>query len=445
MNYQRWVATSLAETLLSGPRDVASQRQRLTKVLGEEPEWLSPLVALGRSPDFVKGEDSETLKRQLTEAILDCEDFLLAFVEEDTTPRIRHIKCQTLPPTFPSNCPVEVCNLPKLATEGDLLAWLHLSHHDLLWLINEYREEFGQDSRLQHYHYRWLEKPRGGARLLESPKPLLKSLQRRIHREILSPLPLHSGVQGYRQGHSCLTHARLHQGQSLLLKFDLKDFFLSIGYQQVYRIFRRLGYNHRVTQILSRLSTNKTPRAKLRPPPGIMTERDIQLFRRPHLPQGAPTSPILSNLAAAMLDNRLSGLAKKMGYRYSRYADDFVLSGPGMSQHAAEKLQHLVGAIAEEEGFSLNTRKSAVVGQGQRQQVAGIVVNEKTNLSRKQFDSLKAMLNNCARHGPISQNHQQLPNFQAHLKGKIAYLRSLNPQKGDKLMTLYQKIQWPDQ
>ena len=104
-----------------------------------------------------------------------------------------------------------------------------------------------------------------------------------------------------------------------------------------------------------------------------------------------------------------------------------------------------VSAIAREEGFAVNTRKTRMMRAGTRQQVTGIVVNRHPNIARKDFDILKAILTNCIRHGPTSQNRERHPNFQQYLGGKVAYTQMVNPQRGNRLRQLFEKIVWADQ
>ncbi|OZG70167.1 hypothetical protein BTA51_27210 [Hahella sp. CCB-MM4] len=436
MNYKRWVASCLADAFIIGPRDSSAILLRWSKVLGEQPEWLRRLSKEILSPETAHHENLNF--SMVLERIQASEDFDEAFSESDQPPRVRYVYLPEAEYSFSA----EQHELPKLAGISDVLNWLNLTVNDLEWLCGNYRNAPGASSKLAHYHYRWLEKRRGGSRLLESPKPLLKSIQQKILHDILSAVPQHPAVHGFRAGHSCVSHARQHLEQPLLLKFDLKDFFASIHYPMVFQVYRKLGYPPTVCRILTKLSTNVSPVKILKSRPDTCIDKDDNYFRRPHLPQGAPTSPALSNLAASKLDKRLTGLADTMGFRYSRYADDLVFSGPRLKRGSIDKLQSLVGAIVLEEGFLLNTRKSAVVGQAQRQQVTGIVVNRKANISRQQFDQMKAILHHCIHQGPHHQNRDQVPDFQAHLKGKISYMQSINPQRGNKLMKLFQQIQW---
>lgn len=162
----------------------------------------------------------------------------------------------------------------------------------------------------------------------------------------------------------------------------------------------------------------------------------------PHLPQGAPTSPALANLAAFGLDRRLAGLAAALGLTYTRYADDLTFSGASGLVRAATGLRTKVTLIAAEEGFTVNERKSTFVVRAGRQTVCGLVVNERPNVTRDEYDTLRAILHNAARDGPESQNRAGVADFSAHLLGRIAWIASVNPARGAKLRRRFAQIQW---
>ena len=129
-------------------------------------------------------------------------------------------------------------------------------------------------------------------------------------------------------------------------------------------------------------------------------------------------APALANLCAYALDCRLGALAGSVGGRYTRYADDLAFSGGIELARAAQRFHVHVGAIALEEGFAVHTRKTRIMRQGVRQQLAGVVVNQKTNIRRREYEALKATLFNCVRRGGESQNREGLLDFRAHLAGR---------------------------
>jgi hypothetical protein len=139
---------------------------------------------------------------------------------------------------------------------------------------------------------------------------------------------------------------------------------------------------------------------------------------------------------------RLSGLARRANARYSRYADDLVFSGDREFERSVPRFRVLVCAILLDEGFAIRRRKTRVMRSGRRQVVAGIVVNRRFNVPRDEYDRLKAILCNCRRFGPHSQNRSQLPCFREHLQGRVAYVRMVHATRGQRLQVLLDEIDW---
>jgi Reverse transcriptase (RNA-dependent DNA polymerase) len=175
---------------------------------------------------------------------------------------------------------------------------------------------------------------------------------------------------------------------------------------------------------------------------GRMTWQQAQRLRDPHLPQGAPTSPALANLCAFGLDLRLDSLAHALGARYTRYADDIVLSGGTHLRDVRQRIESWVGRIAREEGFVLNHRKTRCLTAGRRQAVCNVVVNRAPNLARDQFDRLKAILHQCAVHGPSTRNREGIAHWREHLQGRVAWAAQLNAAKAVRLRRLLDAIDW---
>jgi len=225
-------------------------------------------------------------------------------------------------------------------------------------------------------------------------------------------------------------------GKRYLILYDITDCFHSIHWPAVKAVFLRLGYTHEVAAYLTALCTHSVQLE-------YETRRQFDLaqqqrLKQRHLPQGAPTSPALSNAVLHRLDHRLSGLANTLEMDYSRYADDIAMSSN--SHRDWRFLEPLVGGICLDEGVSLNHKKTRIKRRHQKQRLVGIVVNTKTNIDRKYFDTLKATLTNCKRLGIDSQNRDGHPNFRAHLLGRIQYVKSLNLQRGIKLERIYRDI-----
>ncbi len=213
-----------------------------------------------------------------------------------------------------------------------------------------------------------IRKRSGGVRPIAAPLPELKSLQRRLLRRLLNGLKTHPAATGFTRGQSFVSNARRHEGRAVVIHFDIKDFFPSIPAQRVRRYFRKIGWNRPAANLLTRLCTWQD-----------------------RLPQGAPTSPRLSNLVNYRLDARLAGLADKYHGVYTRYADDITIS------LAADDwdLRPLIATalkIIREEGYRPHVRKKFDVRRRhQRQEVTGLVVNRRANLSRRTRRWLRAV------------------------------------------------------
>jgi hypothetical protein len=444
MDTRAWAANNLAARLLAEPWTPAAIAASIDAALGSVHQrtrfaLVTRVFALGR-------DTWPPAPHTLT-------DYLIASEFFRPPPR-RPVAIVLDSPRFAPLPPFAALPIPALATPGALADWLGEAPEQLDWLADERRcHGSAIEPKLQHYHYAFVSKPGGAPRLIEAPKPRLKAIQRRILRGILAPVPVHSRAHGFVAGRSCLTGARVHASESLVATFDLARFFPSIGGPRIHGIFRALGYPWAVARRLTGLCTTITPadvvsrlagsrRADGPYPDWHPQWRDQVLYRVPHLPQGAPTSPALANLLAWTLDRRLHGLARAAGANYTRYADDLAFSGDATFARGPERFRSLVETILREEGFFLNDAKTRIMPRATRQRVTGIVVNEHCNIGRAAFDTLKAVLHNCVRTGPAAQNRASVPDFRRHLDGRVAWVEQVNPPRGAKLRRLFEQIEW---
>jgi hypothetical protein len=447
----RKVAVALARAFLAGDSSPGAMRERGSHALGRAWPWLLPLTLRLHAELAREGSLHAGQHDQVVALILAFPPFIAAFRSRINIPQVRAY--------FPFHAPMGMppavlagLALPPLATPGDLADWLGLSPAMLDWFANVTGRDPGKLSpKLEHYHTHWLSKPGGGARLIEAPKSELRALQRRILHEILDRVPLHSAAHGCVRGRSVVGNAALHVGSPLLLKLDLRDFFASIPGARVHALFRTLGYPRETARYLTGLTTHCTPHRILRdvpqeeyPSPEERHRRQnwARQFMERHLPQGAPSSPALANLCAWRLDLRLEGAARSCRARYSRYVDDLVFSCAEDDPARGRRMLNMFQNIVLEEGFSPNWRKTRIIPSSASQRITGLVVNQCPNLPRREYDTLKAILTNCRRHGPASQNRDAVADFRTHLLGRIGWFRQVNPGRGVRLLELFTQIDW---
>ena len=336
--------------------------------------------------------------------------------------------------------------LPPLVSLDDVAEWLGIGVNELEWFADCRGQEAKlPEGPLRQYRYRWIAKSSGGYRLLEVPKQRLKRIQRKILDEILNAIPPHTAAHAFRPGRSVSTLVAPHVNQRIVISMDLREFFPSVRASQVHALFRAAGYPERVASILTGLCTNVTPQTTLLKCEGDFSSNQRWMrYKIPHLPQGAPTSPALANLAAFWLDCRLSGLARKVNANYTRYADDLVFSGGPVLSRCSSRFRVLIAAIAHNEGFEIRRRKTREMRSGSCQRVAGITLNRHANIPRQEYDTLRATLHNCRRHGPSSQNRNGHERFREHLLGRIAYWSTICAARAKKLHEIFDDIAWDE-
>jgi hypothetical protein len=435
MDTRAWAANNLTARLLAGPWTPQALAAGIDSVLGPVHHrtlraLVARLAALGEagyppSPDW------------LTAYLVGSDLF--------RPPRDGLVGTVLDPPRFAPAPAFADLRIPALATLGDLGDWLDVSPDHLDWLADQRRGHSSAiGAKLQHYRYAFVTKRDGTARLVEAPKARLKAIQRRILHEILAAVPAHRCAHGFVAGRGCRSGAQVHAGEAVVATFDLAQFFPSIGLPRVHGLFRSLGYPWAVARRLAGLCSTVTPTEVFRRlPEAQRPDRQAQApYRVPHLPQGAPTSPALANLLAWTLDRRLHGLARAAGADYTRYADDLAFSGDAAFASGLGRFGKAVASILDDEGFALNAAKTRIMPRSTRQRVTGIVVNEHCNVGRAEFDALRATLHNCVRGGPAGQNRAAVPNFRAHLCGRVAWVEQINPRRGAKLRLLFERIDW---
>lgn len=334
----------------------------------------------------------------------------------------------------PTRTVVRPWHTPVVDDLAALAGVLDLDPSDLDWFADRrVMNRRAGDPRLHHYRYRWTP----GGRLIEAPKPRLRAVQRRLLVELFARIPVHPAADGFVPGRSAHTYAQAHSGRPVVVRVDLLAFFATVTARRVYGLLRTAGFPEPVAHALTGLCTVRTPAAVLSRAPLDLPSRSSRLaaLRAGHLPQGAPTSPVLANLCAYRLDRRLAGLAARFGVTYRRYADDLAFSG----SIRGGRLLDAVGAVVRDEGFRVHPGKTRVRGRGDRQLLAGLVVNARAAVPRDEYDRLRAVLHNAARTGLAAQNRDGHAAFASHLAGRVAWVGQRHPARAAKLAALLER------
>lgn len=449
---ERKVANLIASALLGGEWSRPGCLESLQQLCASRPQklkWQTSLVAsIFDAGGFAIAPTEWSLRRFLETA--HAKGVIDARIVNSATGWAAGINWLDLPcPQMrPQVAKAKSWDLPVIVTTGALADRLDCSIGRLRWLADfRGNERTIEKERVRNYRYMWVKKRAGGFRLIERPKASLKQIQRWILANIVNRIPAHEAAHGFVSGRSPVTAARIHEDRHVVLRIDLQDFFTAISGYRIAGIFRSVGYPSHITRLLTGLCTNTAWEGALDEIASDPTDvaackaRHERLFF-PHLPQGTPASPALANLAAYSLDCRLQGLAQKFHAKYSRYADDLVFSGDQLFAQRLADFRLRCLAIVHNEGFEIRRRKTRVMYSHEQQTVTGVVVNRRVNIARSEFDSLKATLHNCIIHGPQNQNRMGVADFKSHLRGRIAWVSSLNEQRGQKLMAMFRKINW---
>lgn len=320
--------------------------------------------------------------------------------------------------------------LPILSTPLDIATALGLPIPKLRWLAYH-----AEASTVNHYVQFFVPKKSGGERMLSAPYRQLAAAQRWILENVLARLPAHAAAHGFVAGRSIVTNAAPHVGAAAVVNLDLTDFFPSITVQRVIGLFRQIGYSPAVATVLALLVTECPRRAVLY----NGTRWHVATGPRA-LPQGACTSPALSNLIARRMDARFDGLSRKLGWSYTRYADDLTFSVREPSTRIGYLLAR-VRHIAQDEGFAVNEKKTRVLKLAARQTVTGIVVNASPAAPRRLRRQLRAILHNAGKTGLAAQNRARRPHFEAWLRGTIGFVAMVHRPHAPKLRDALKRLQ----
>ena len=341
----------------------------------------------------------------------------------------------------------EITDYRKLLEGKGLPVIFSLEHLCLLAGVNAHNMKYiVESSRINHYKRFKLRKKKGGFRVIQTPTEELKYLQRWVLFNILEKQPSHNACKGFDKSASIKQNAEVHLQRPAILKMDFLRFFDSINEKQVYRIFRGLGYHGNVAVALAKICTivpdeNFCKSFK-------KSEQHLLLNTQLHglgiLPQGAPTSPKISNLIGYAIDNRFMALASKHHCSYTRYADDLTFSGNLENLCVIKKI---APRIIKDEKLFLNPAKTKLLKKGAPFFVTGLSVsNESVTIPRKRKIDIEHHLHHCLKNGVVNHLiHSGIKNrnFKDWLFGNIAFVYSVEKELGEKYFNDFNKIQWP--
>jgi hypothetical protein len=249
----------------------------------------------------------------------------------------------------------------------------------------------------------------GGARPIDVPKPALMRVQKRIHERLLSPIAYPLWVQGSTVGRSPHTNASEHLHQTVVVRIDVREFFPSVNSRWVYSVWSTLHYTPDAARLLTRLTTCKG-----------------------RLPQGAPTSPALANLALASIDAQVSRICRAKSVRFTRFVDDMVFSGGNARAVIGAVCEALTGA-----GLRVSRRKLDVMHSYERQVVTGYTVNRSSepSLSRSHRERVRAAIHQFGQASDCAGQTSELRS----LRGRVEFVRLTNAGSAKRLAAQLQR------
>lgn len=297
-------------------------------------------------------------------------------------------------------------NLPIIDNLVVLFKALNLTLNDVKMLF------YSNNRRAFLYRNVEISKKNGGIRVLNVPNDKLKSIQSAINRVILSKFNISRYATGFVKGKGICDNAIPHIKAKTLMKIDIKDFFPSINFYQVFKQFLFFGYGKKVSNVLARICVDANMK----------------------LPQGAPTSPALSNLICLKLDARISAYCEKKSLIFTRYADDITISSNSkLSKNEILKIKNIISVILLDEGFVMNQQKFHYFYQGSRFLITGIVANEKISVPKEKIREIDNAIRYINKYG-LEDHMKHIKclndNYIGHLYGLASFIYMIDKEKG---------------
>lgn len=253
-------------------------------------------------------------------------------------------------------------------------------------------------------------------RNLDEPLPSLKEIQYWILQNILDKIQISRYAKAYTSGRNIKDHVKYHKSQNFVLTLDVKDFFTNITFKHINKLFSNLGYSIYVANLLAKLCCLENS-----------------------LPQGAPTSPRLSNIIMQSFDDVISVYCMDNKLRYSRYADDLAFSGNTIN---IDELTALIKSNLDLIELKINENKTMLMKNNQRQIISGIITNSKIQVPREKRDELRQAMFFIDKFGLDDHlNHIKCnkANYLKHLLGIANYITFINP-KDEKTLAIKRKL-----
>lgn len=380
-------------------------------------------MRLSKERQKVTKEEREQLREEKAQKWEETQENDIVYLGDDVSKALHHRELDIER--------LESYQVPIIETVSQLVEMMELTVSQLRFLTFH-----RTTNQISHYKRFYIKKKSGGTRMISSPMPQLKKVQYWVFENILNKIPVHEAAHGFVEDRSIKTNAELHVGAEVVINQDLKNFFPSITFERVRGLFRSFGYSGQLATIFALICTE---------PEVDEVELDGEVYfvakSSRYLPQGAPTSPVITNILCKRLDNRLTGMAEKNDYVYSRYADDITLST--QKEEGLAKIPQILWQskkIIEDESFQLHPDKLHVMRTGSRKEVTGIVVNEKINVGRKKLNQFRALLHQIEKDGPEGKSWNSNPNVLPAIKGYANFVNMVNPQKGAKLLEQVKNI-----
>lgn len=295
-----------------------------------------------------------------------------------------------------------------------------------------------------------ISKRSGGKRWISIPIPPLMAVQGWIAKNILNSVEPHPAAFAYATNRRIKDHAGKHCGADWILKIDITDFFSNISERQIYGVFMSLGYPRLLSFEMARLCTRITPRRLGKRWGTEHQVCDIEEYYCQYvgsLPQGAPTSPALSNLVFIVADRQLEEVARNVRATYSRYADDLCFSFTHSNRREVFAAKKQISEVLWSNGFRENSKKTRIIPPGARKILTGLVVNgDMPSIPKELRDTVKMHLYYCKKLGiPAhcrNRDFRSVIGFKRHLYGLIMYVNSISAEHGRRFMDQYSELPW---